>query len=187
MILAATDNGNLLAFSAVDGEFLWSAQSNYTSYVLAADHSRIWLGGRGVVCLSVADGSKIWRTHVPAVPTGRGTLTGDLIHLPTSEGLVTLDAANGSHLREQSLASSQAPLGNLACVGSALFSLDPTSIRKFPDLEHMLAAAAAAVEAEPANSRAAIRLAWAELLAGEPRRALEVVGRAPASEKTGRW
>ena len=185
VILAATDHEELLAFTAARGEFVWSAPSEYTCYVLGADHARIWLGGRGVSCLSVADGSRIWRTHVPAVPTGRGVLVGDVIHLPMSEGLVSLGTSDGNYIETQPSPPSRTPLGNLVRVGSAVFSLDPSSIRKFPDLERMLAEASDAYESDATNAQAAIRLAWVELLIGEPRRAYERIERIPAFGEDG--
>lgn len=175
VLLAATDHRELLAFSAGSGEFRWTAAVEHGSYVIAADSTRVWLGGRNISCLSLAEGKLVWATHLIAVPTGRGVVSGELVFVPTSEGLLSLDAATGSAIGVQSTPPSQTPLGDLLCIGTALFSVDPSSVRKFPDLERTHAAALARREALPTDPSAAMQLAWVELLRGEPGRADEVL------------
>jgi outer membrane protein assembly factor BamB len=175
VLLAATDHRELLAFSAGSGEFRWSAAVEHGSYVIAADSTRVWLGGRNISCLSVADGKPVWATRLIAVPTGRGVVSGELVFVPTSEGLLSLDAATGAAIGVQPTPPSQTPLGDLLCVGTALFSVDPSSVRKFPDLERTHAAALARRETLPTDPSAAMQLAWVELLRGEPGRADEVL------------
>ena len=181
VLLAATDHRELSAFSAGSGEFRWSASVENGSYVIAADATRVWLGGRNISCLSVADGKPRWTTHLIAVPTGRGVVCGELLFAPTSEGLLSLDAATGASIGVQSTPPSQAPLGDLLCLGTALFSVDPSSVRKFPDLERSHSAALARRQALPADPSAAMQLAWVELLRGEPTRADEVLRQIPTA------
>ena len=181
VLLAATDHRELLAFSAGSGEFRWSAEVERGSYVIAADSTRLWLGGRNISCISVADGKPMWATHLIAVPTGRSVVSGDLVFVPTSEGLLSLDAATGSAIGVQSTPSSQTPLGDLLCVGTALISVDPSSVRKFPDLERTRAAALVRHEALPTDPSGAMQLAWVELLRGEPQRADEVLQQIPTA------
>ncbi|MEK7756501.1 MAG: hypothetical protein AAB385_04760, partial [Planctomycetota bacterium] len=156
-------------------EFRWTAAVEHGSYVIAADSTRVWLGGRNISCLSVAEGKLVWATRLIAVPTGRGAVSGELVFVPTSEGLLSLDAATGSAIGVQPTPPSQTPLGDLLCVGTALFSVDPSSVRKFPDLERTHAAALARREALPTDPSAAMQLAWVELLRGEPALADEVL------------
>ncbi|MEK7757744.1 MAG: PQQ-binding-like beta-propeller repeat protein, partial [Planctomycetota bacterium] len=59
VILAATDHRELSAFSAGSGEFRWTAAVEHGSYVIAADSTRVWLGGRNISCLSVAEGKLV--------------------------------------------------------------------------------------------------------------------------------
>ncbi len=181
VLLAATDHRELSAFSAGSGEFRWSASVENGSYVIAADATHVWLGGRNISCLSVADGKPLWTTHLIAVPTGRGVVCGELLFAPTSEGLLSLDAATGASIGVQSTPPSQAPLGDLLCLGTALFSVDPSSVRKFPDLERSHSAALARRQALPAGPSAAMQLAWVELLRGEPTRADEVLRQIPTA------
>lgn len=175
VLLAATDHRELSAFSAGSGEFRWTATVEHGSYVIAADSTRLWLGGRNISCLSIADGKPVWATRLIAVPTGRGVVSGELVFVPTSEGLLSLDAATGAAIGVQPTPPSQTPLGDLLCVGTALFSIDPSSVRKFPDLERTHAAALARRETLPTDPSAAMQLAWVELLRGEPGRADEVL------------
>ncbi len=175
VLLAPVDHHELLAFSASDGAFRWSTLQNYNSYVLGADSTRMWLGGRTVSCLSLADGTWLWHSQIAGVPTGRGVLSGDVIHMPTSHGLVTLDRAAGTAIATEELPETRTPLGSLTCLGPAMFSLDPSSVRKFPDLQRTHAEALAQYEAAPDDIATVTRLAWAELLQGHAARALEVV------------
>jgi len=175
VLLAATDHRELIALSAGSGEFRWNSVIENGSYVIAADSTCVWLGGRNISCLSVADGKPLWTTRLIAVPTGRGVVSGELVFVPTSQGLLSLDAATGAAIGVQPTPSSQTPLGDLLCAGTALFSIDPSSVRKFPDLERTRAAALAHREMLPTDPSAAMQLAWVELLRGEPARADEVL------------
>jgi len=175
VLLAATDHRELLALSAGSGEFRWAAAVEHGSYVIAVDSTRVWLGGRNISCLSVTDGKPLWATRLIAVPTGRGVIAGEVVLVPTSEGLLSLDAATGAAIGVQPTPPSQTPLGDLMCVGTALFSVDPSSVRKFPDLERSHAAALARRRELPMDPSAAMQLAWIELLRGEPGQADEVL------------
>ncbi len=175
VLLAATDRQELLALSASRGEKRWSASVDHSSYVIAADSTRIWLGGRNISCLSLADGKPVWTTRLVAVPTGRGVVSGETIFVPTSEGLLSLDADTGEGLGVQPTPPSQTPLGDLFCSGTALFSIDPSSVRKFPDLERTHTTALARRAQHPTDPAAAIQLAWIELLRGEPGLANDVL------------
>ncbi|MCH7595127.1 MAG: PQQ-binding-like beta-propeller repeat protein [Planctomycetes bacterium] len=175
VLLAPVDHHELLAFSASDGAFRWSTRPNNNSYVLGADSTRMWLGGRTVSCLSLVDGTWVWHSQIAGVPTGRGVLSGDVIHMPTSHGLMTLARETGTVIATEELPETRTPLGSLTCLGPAMFSLDPSSVRKFPDLQRTHAEALAQYEAAPDDIAAVTRLAWAELLQGHAMRALEVV------------
>ena len=109
------------------------------------------------------------------VPTGKAVVCGEVVHVPTSDGLISLDTLDGTIRGQQAVPASRPPLGNLACMNTGLYSLDPSSIRKFPDIERMHEAATALLSADPKNVTAAVQLAWAELLRGQPQRAHDAV------------
>jgi len=179
VILTPTDFPEVLAFNASDGQYLWSDLVEGCSYLIAADQGRVWLGGRRITCRLLADGKVLWTTYLVDMPTGKATVCGEKVHVPTSRGMVTLDAFSGTILGEQHISPSQPPLGNLSCMNTSLYSLDPTSLRKFPDIERMHAAATALLNADHENPAAAVQLAWAELLRGRAQPAYDALARLP--------
>ena len=174
VLLAPTDHRKLWAFSTATGEVRWSTVDRGQQYLIAAAGRRLWTGGRHITCRDVETGAEIWSRVIPSTPTGRAVLSGSEILIPTMTGLSVFGAETGEVVRDQRLAQSSEPMGNILCVEGALISVDPASVRKFPDLEHAYPRALAAHARDANDTRAAIRLAWLELFRGEPLRALEV-------------
>jgi outer membrane protein assembly factor BamB len=183
ILLAAVDRTELLAFSANDGSFQWSAAIPGAKYILSAAGGKVWLGGAGLACLSLSGGAAIWQTSIQSRVTGRAAKTGDFLHVPTTEGVVTFSADSGSEVERQSLPEGTAPLGNLLAVGPALFSLDGSLIRRFTDIERAQQSALAEHNADPTNLRAATHLAWVELLRKNARAGLTVTDRLWPADK----
>ncbi|MCH8966454.1 MAG: PQQ-binding-like beta-propeller repeat protein, partial [Planctomycetes bacterium] len=180
VLLIPVDRNELLAFSVIDGTVRWSVPLGDSSYIIAAADSqssnlRLWLGGPYLRCLSVPTGETIWTQEVGAVQTGRSVLSGTALYVPTWEGLISFDAETGVRIGVDSVPGSHEPLGNLLCIGSALFSSSPASIRRFPDVAGAYPQALARYEADPTDVRAAAELGWIELLRGHAQRAYEVV------------
>jgi tetratricopeptide (TPR) repeat protein len=127
--------------------------------------------------LSLADGSEIWRAFggIALNVTGRAALAGGSIHVPTDDGLTTIDAASGDAVGHKPLPGDQLPLGNLLCLASALFSVDTNEVRKFPDLTVSYPRQLARYHDDPTNEQAAVRLAWMELLRDDPKRTVTVL------------
>lgn len=175
VLLAATDQSELLAFSAAFGTSVWSASSDGASYVIGADGRYVWLGGRTVSCLSLVDGSVVWTTPLDETPSGRAVISGDAIHVPTSAGLITLHAATGELSGRQLLVNANAPLGNLLCTDAALLSIEPSSVRKFPDTGGPFLAALEAFRRKPGSVIPTLRLAWMQHLRGDSDAALQTL------------
>ncbi|MHC4695805.1 MAG: outer membrane protein assembly factor BamB family protein [Planctomycetota bacterium] len=182
VLLSPIDGDELLAFNVASGCMQWSTHVEGASYIIAADEERVWLGGKSVTCLSLADGGRLWTLLLTSVPSGRGVLAGDVIYLPTVEGLVFVDASTGDALRHEPLPPSAPPLGNLLCLRSSLFSVEPTGVRKYPDLSRLYPEMTARHERDPADVRAALQLGWMEVLRGEPGRALDLLDAIPPLE-----
>jgi len=179
LILAAPpDSDHLIALDRSSGAMVW----NYPRpapiyYVLAADDRYAWLGGDGFTCLNLANGSEAWRAFDGATVdvTGRAALAGGSIHIPTAEGLTTLNAETGETTSQVPVPTDQLALGNLLCLASALFSVDTNEVRKFPDLTMSYPRQLAAYAADPTNEQAAVRLAWMELLRDQPQETIEAL------------
>ena len=175
VVLAPADDVRLMAFSAIDGELLWDTEPRNADYVVAVSGNRIFLGGRMIACRDLSDGKTIWDARLDGVPTGRAVLSGDHLLVPTSDGLVTLDASSGAVTDVRPAPASHPPLGNLLCTATAMYSVEPSSVRQFPDVEKNYAAAAEEVSVRPSDILARIRLARAELLRGRESDALALL------------
>lgn len=168
VLLAPTDLDELLAFSATDGALLWSAAAGRSNYVIAADDRKAWIGGRSLACLSMSDGATIWFAQLSEPPTGRAVLCGDVIHIPTAAGLLSVDAETGELRERQVISSAEAPPGNLVCARDSIYSADPSSVRRYPDLQRGFEAALRGLSQNPDNIQAVLRVAWMRMLRDEP-------------------
>jgi outer membrane protein assembly factor BamB len=184
VVHAPVERSELMAFSMARGEVAWSAPRDEDSYVVASDGARIWLAGRSVECVALSNGQTLWTERLSSVPTGRAVLSDDVLYVPTLEGLVGLGAKDGAELGLREMpggVDEHGPLGSLLCLNDAMYSINTSWIRKYPDLPRSRARALAAYEAEPSSVKASLRLGWLELLAGAPQKALELFDGIPAT------
>lgn len=175
VLLAATDQEELLAFSSAFGTPAWSASADGSSYIIGADEQFVWLGGRSLSCLSLMDGSEIWNTALEEAPSGRAVVSGDVIHVPTGAGLISLQAETGQVISRQLIENAEAPLGNLLCTDAAMLSIEPSSVRKFPDTGGPYLAALEAHRKHPSAVTPALRLAWMQHLRRDSQSALDTL------------
>ncbi len=176
VLLLPADRQRLFALSTASGELRWSTRLSETAYIVGVGDGRLWLGGRQLSCRSIRDGAELWRTDVEVASTGRAVLSGGLIYVPSWDGLASYDALTGAEAGFESLPTAEPALGNLLCIDNAMFSLDPGSIRRFPDVTRAYPGAVARYSEDRTDLSAAARLAWLEILRGAPDRALEVIG-----------
>jgi outer membrane protein assembly factor BamB len=154
-------------------------------YIIAADQEQVWVGGRSVSCLSMSGGRVLWTTELPAASTGYAVRSGSLIHAPTVEGLVTLQASDGATVGVKKVLASHGPLGNLLCLHNSLYTINPAQVRIFPDIARSHADAVARLSASPGDAAAGVRLAWLELLNNDAARALSVLDGLPDAAFSG--
>ncbi len=175
VLLTPTEERELLAFSAATGRLEWMVPGGGNSYVMAADQDHVWLGGRTLSCLSLNGGDELWSVDVPSTPTGRAAVCGDLVHVPLLSGLWTLDANTGVERSLVPLTESDEPLGTLLCADHSLYAVSRSTIRRFPDIGRTYPIVRELVGADPSDQLSAVRLAWLELLRGDPRAAKTVL------------
>lgn len=174
VLLAAADQADLLAFSAISGDTRWAAAVEGAAYVIAGDSEHVWVGGQSISCVSVVTGEQLWSTRLVKPPSGQAALCGDRVLVPTVAGMLLLDSGNGQSLGLEAPPGEGTPLGNLACSDTALYSVEFDAVRKFSDIERTYALAAKRNQARPDEAEAALRLASAEFLKGEAARAWEI-------------
>lgn len=171
VLLAPTGRDELLAFSSATGAFRWAVPVGNSAYVIAADQNHVWIGGRSITCRSLSDGASVWTTGAGVVPTGQAILSGDVIWVPHAIGLVSLDAATGIPGHSATTSEEEPPLGNLICAAAAMYSVDGSSVRRFPDIVRPYVDTRNNHAADPGDVGNGLRLAWLEFLRGDPRRA----------------
>lgn len=181
VLLAAADTDELIAVDRRSGRLQWRLSRQDFRYVAAADRLSCWLVGRRAAAVDLATGQLRWSLPVGSV-TGRAALSGDRLYLPTSRAVLVLSAQTGELLETLPLPAHQSPLGNLLCYGGALFSVDGLQVRKYPDLDAAYTKTRTSFAAAGASDSLAIRLAWLEVLRGDPEAALTVLEAVPASE-----
>ncbi len=185
VLVAPRERDELTAFAAATGEFKWSAGRGDALYIIAADQRRVWLGGRSVYCLSLSNGEMIWSADIEAAPTGRGVLSDELVYVPTADGLLSVRAATGKVLGYAPAPASHGPLGNLLCLDDAMFSINPSCVWKYPDIERTYPLTLKEHEADPSDLVFSVRLAWLEMLRGQPQRAYDVLEAIPPAALEG--
>lgn len=156
------------------GRVLWEVERGTMRYVVAATHRHVWVAGEYVARLSVESGEEQWRTRV-GEPSGEGVLAGDRLYLPTHEGLVILDADDGSvvdSISDWGGPDGKVELGNLLVWDHSIYSVDFHSVRRFVDIDHAHQQAVARHAENPTAIGPALGLAWMELMRHEPARAL---------------
>ncbi len=181
VLLTPNGHDDLLAFSAADGGFEWSSSRDEASYIIAADDEHVWLGGRSVECLSLSDGQRLWSVEIESAPSGRAVLSGGIVQVPTLEGLHALHAGTGEKTAFASLSSTRGPLGNILCLGGAMYDINSSYVRRFPDISRTYPVASARLEADPQDATAAVGLAWLQLLQNRPRQSYDILDALPAS------
>lgn len=175
VLLAPPERRELLAFSATSGHLQWRYSPENSAYVVGADPRYVWIAGTHVSCHSLVDGLPIWDVELPSAPVGRAVLSGDVVHVPLSDGLLSLDRETGDQRNHLPPPNPSEPLGNVLCLRDSIYAVNASRISKYPDIKRTYAPTLADHLADPADPVIAVRLAWLELLGGEPERALHVV------------
>lgn len=188
VLLAPVENSQLLAFSTSSGRVAWSTPCEDGSYIIASDGRYIWLGGRSVECVAIPNGQLLWQTELTSAPTGWAVLSDYLVYVPTLDGLLSLHAESGEKIGYTTTPGGigeHGPLGNLLCMGDAMFSISSSWVRKYPDIQRSYPKILSRHEADPTDPVVSLRLGWLELLRGEPGEALRVLDAVSAAALEG--
>lgn len=181
VLLAPTDGARLYGFDRTNGELVFqTVQHPFARYMISADARSAWVGGQELCKIDLSTGETVWQLDTPQ-STGRCAHSGDVIYVPTGEGLLAVDAVSGTTLPEGIHAEQGPPLGNLLCFQGALYSVEVNQVRKFPDLEQAYPKTLAAHRVDPSRAGLAIRLAWLETIRNRPTAVLDALSRVKLS------
>ncbi len=168
-------DGKLYALDMLDGSMVWSKAVDQAAFITAADAKYVWLAGRTMTCLTSGTGDEVWTRELPFTQTGRATVVGDSMMIPTVHSVLALDAYSGELIKDYTLSEKQHPLGDIVSFRSSLYSVDPTFVRRFPDLSQMYPASKARLSDHPEDVRTRLRLARLEILRGQPEAAISLL------------
>lgn len=172
LLVAPPDAGHLLCLDRATGDIRWQVERGDGIQLLGADGTHAWIVSSDLRMIDALTGKPVWTRSCRPL-TGRGTLAGDRLYLPTIEGLIAVDAATGEPVP---LAENQGPLvASVFAWNGALYTVGISEIRRYPDLVNGYRQAVARHQADPTNPSTAIRLARLELLRGRPAEALAVL------------
>ncbi|MFZ4394748.1 MAG: PQQ-binding-like beta-propeller repeat protein [Kiritimatiellia bacterium] len=153
------DSQELLAFDRRNGTWLWKQRKpDGVNYVLGRrDAALIVAGGRTVACVDLTDGQERWRTSIEG-STGRGTLCGQEVLIPSDRKIIRLRAEDGAVLgsmRAQRM--DQLPLGNLYVNGDQLLVSGPERLYALVDARRELARMDERLARQPTAEAYAVR------------------------------
>lgn len=192
LISAALDSDELLALDRFSGRERWRVPRGDSWFVVGVSGGGLVLGGSGLTCVELADGRTVrWKT-VPLAVSGRPTIDGRSIYVPTPTGIVVVDARNGKIIADGALRSAAAATGgaadsgaaragaalrpvaaNLMALGDGLIGVSPNRVFKVPDAGRMRPRLEQRLAANPQDVRAGLALAWLDGLSGAWPAALE--------------
>jgi outer membrane protein assembly factor BamB len=193
LILAPIDSDDILALDRFSGRQRWRRPRGEYSFLVAALAGGLILGGQGVTCLDLSDGTTVRWKSVPLEVTGRPAMWGSSIFVPTSRGICMIDGHSGKLVLDQyprvpreterpaaGVAAGEATgmdpvrripdaTQNLIASDSALFAVAPGRVVKYPDI---CATRACSEAAGRDGERHELALAWLDALSGSAAEAL---------------
>ena len=199
LVLAPLDSEEIFALDRFSGRELWRIPRRGYSFLAGAVREGIVLGGHSIACLDASDPlgrPARWRS-VPLEITGRPAIRDERIFVPTRSGIVVVDASNGKVIEDESLARSSAPAisdgsasadsgavgANLLATDTALFSVRPETVVKYPDAAALRGRLASSAAEKVSSDRKALALTWLDVVAGDYSAALaQLDGLDPSDE-----
>jgi len=175
VIFPSLVDGALYAFDVLDGTKVWSKVVDRAAFIIAGDAKHVWLAGQTVTCLTTDTGDVVWKRELPFTQTGRAALVGDTLLIPAMKSVLAIDAYTGELVKADTLAAKQHPLGDVVSYRSSLYSVDPSFVRRFPDLSDMYPAAKYRLLDHPDEVKTRLQLARLEILRGAPETAISLL------------
>ncbi len=178
VIVAAPDSEYLVAYDRKDGRETWAYPRGRLRYLVGSDGQRVIAAGKHVIAIDLTNGSAAWMFDRQS-PSGRPALCGDAVLVPSEDGLIRLNAENGKEIGDPM--PSRFPLGNLLSADGSLYSVTATDVTKFPDVDQSRRMAHQALERNPEDVAAMLRLAGLAILEKKWDTAVSFLDRASAT------
>lgn len=173
-VLAPLDCPYIFALERASGRQRWRIERGAYEFLVGAGVDGIVVGGGQIACLDPRDGHTLrWRS-VPLEPTGRPTMRGESIFVPTRRGVVALDGETGKVVLDER-GPRPLPIANLVSTPTALFAVSPNAVVKYPDIDATRRRCSTLLAADSGDARARLAQAWVDVLAGDYGRALETL------------
>jgi outer membrane protein assembly factor BamB len=156
VIVTPRDANELYCLNLLDGSLVWSRPRGEGLFVAGIHHGKVLVVGRSYVqALSVSDGEPAWPEPASLpLPSGRGFVAGDLLHLPLATAEVaTISLRDGRVVARARSLAGNVP-GNLVAVRGAVVSQGPDFVEAFRQLDALETEIAAALARDPADAQA---------------------------------
>ena len=178
LILLPTDSARVFVLDADDGTVAGTFDVSALGgvVVLLGAHGRRLCGvGDRVACFDLDAGNQIWSADLDAgrAPYGRGVWAGENLLIPTRNGLVSFNAADGR--RAHVPWDTEGTGGNLLAIPKQLLVAERDAIVAYVSKEELWGALRARMSADPDDPLPALELAEVALRGGEIAEALEVL------------
>jgi outer membrane protein assembly factor BamB len=156
VIVTPRDANELYCLNLLDGSLVWSRPRGEGLFVAGIHQGKVLVVGRSYVqALNVSDGEPAWPEPASLpLPSGRGFVAGDLLHLPLATAEVaTISLRDGRVVARARSLAGNVP-GNLVSVRGAVVSQGPDFVEAFRQLDALETEIADALDRDPADAQA---------------------------------
>jgi outer membrane protein assembly factor BamB/tetratricopeptide (TPR) repeat protein len=156
VVVTPRESNELFCLNLMDGSLAWKKPRGEGLFVAGIQQGKVLVVGRSYVqALNVADGEPAWAEPASLpVPSGRGFIAGDYLHLPlvTAE-VATINLRDGRVVARARSLAGNVP-GNLVSVRGSVVSQGPDFVETYRQLEALESEIAAALAKNPADAQA---------------------------------
>ncbi len=156
VIVTPRDANEVFCINLLDGALAWRKPRGEGLFIAGIHQGKVLVVGRSYVqALNLSDGEPAWPEPASLpVPSGRGFVTGDYLHLPlvTAE-VATISLRDGRVLARARSLSGNVP-GNLVSVRGAVVSLGADFVEVYRQLDALESEIAEALAKNPADAQA---------------------------------
>jgi outer membrane protein assembly factor BamB len=156
VVVTPRDTNDIYCLNLLDGSLVWKKPRGEGLFVAGIHQGKVLVVGRSYVqALNLTDGEPSWPepASIP-VPSGRGFVAGDYLHLPLATAEVaTISLRDGRVVARARSLAGNVP-GNLVAVRGTVVSQGPDFVEAFRQLDALETEIADALARNPADAQA---------------------------------
>ena len=168
VVLAPPDSPLYITINAATGKQVWSRERRDLITPIGILQRHLYVLNRGdIESIELGSGKTVWKSSLDAVPSGRPLLTGNLIHVPLSSGIIMSLQVEDGRTRSQYLLQPDQTRGILFAGEGKLFCQSEEFLVAFPSAEAAHEQVESALAATPAAEEPRYQRAHELLMNGE--------------------